>query len=68
MQRNIGNFHKDFYSKKIEKLAYHRSYYKILGKKHVAEVKHKSFESTPDDISTWYDYAERLLSKKSFCI
>ena len=32
MQRNIGDFHKDFYIKQIEKLAYHRSYYKILGK------------------------------------
>ena len=32
MQRKIGDFHKDFYIKQIEKLAYHRSYYKILGK------------------------------------
>ena len=32
MQRNIGDFHSEFYIKQIEKLAYHRSYYKILGK------------------------------------
>ena len=25
MQRKIGDFHKDFYIKKIEKIAYHRS-------------------------------------------
>ena len=32
MQRKIGDFHNEFYIKPIEKLAYHRSYYKILGK------------------------------------
>ena len=53
IQRNIGDFHKDFYIQQIEKLAYHRSYYKIIGKHHVADVRHKSFESTPGDISTW---------------
>ena len=53
MQRKIGDFHKDFYIKQIEKLAYHRSYYKILGKNHVADVRHKTFESTPVHISTW---------------
>ena len=57
MQRKIGDFHKDFYNKQIEKLSYHRSYYKIIGKNHVADVRHKSFESTPGDISTRYDYA-----------
>ena len=60
MQRNIGDFHKDFYIKQIEKLAYYRSYYKILGKHHVADVRHKAFESTPVDISTWSGYAERF--------
>ena len=60
MQRKIGYFHKDFYIKQIEKLAYHRSYYKILGKYHVAGVRHKAFESTPGDISTRSDYAERF--------
>ena len=60
MQRKIGDFHKDFYIKQIQKLAYHRSYYKILGKHHVDEVRHKVFESTPGDISTWSDYAERF--------
>ena len=60
IQRKIGDFHKDFYIKQIEKLAYHRSYYKILGKHHVADVRHKSFESTPDDISTRYNYDEQF--------
>ena len=30
----------------------------FLGKKHVADVRHKVFESTPGEISTWYDCAE----------
>ena len=60
MQRKIGDFQKYFYIQQIEKIAYHRSYYKILGKNHVAEVRHKEFESTPGDISTWSDYAERF--------
>ena len=56
IQRKIGDFHKDYYIKQIEKLAYHRSYYEILGKYHVADVRHKAFESTPGDISTRSDY------------
>ena len=60
MQRKIGDFHNDFYIKQIEKLAYHLSYYKILGKHHVADVRHKAFVSTPGDISTRSDYAERF--------
>ena len=57
MQRKIGDFYKNFYIKQIEKLAYHRSYYKILGKHHVAEVRHKTFDSTPGDISNRSNYA-----------
>ena len=38
IQCMIVNFHKDFYIQQVEKLAYHRSYYKILGKQHVADV------------------------------
>ena len=60
IQRNIGDFHKDFYIQQIEKLAYHCSYYKKTGKHNVADVRHKAFESTPDDISTQSDYAERF--------
>ena len=60
MQRKIGGFHSEFYIKQIEKLAYHRSYYKILGKNNVADVRHKAFESTPGDISTWSDYSEQF--------
>ena len=63
IQRNIGDFHKDFYIQKIEKLAYHRSYYKILGKHHVAGARHKAFESTPVDINNWSYYAERFGSE-----
>ena len=53
IQRKIADFHKDFYIKKIEKLAHHLRFYKIIGKHHVAGVRHKSFEYTPGDISTW---------------
>ena len=60
MKRKIGDFHKDFYIKKIEKLASHRSYYKIIGKHHVADVRYKAFESTSGDISTQSDYAKLL--------
>ena len=44
----------------MKKLAYHHSYYKILGKHHVADVIHKSFESTPGNIITRSEYAERF--------
>ena len=60
MQRKIDDFQNAFYIKQVEKLAYHRSYYKILGKHHVADVRHKAFESTPGDISTRSDYAGRF--------
>ena len=60
MQQKIFEFHNEFYIKQIEKLAYHRSYYKIIGKHHVADVRRKAFESTPGDISTRSDYAERF--------
>ena len=60
MQRKIGDFHNEFYIIRIEKLAYHRSYYKIIGKIHVSDVRHKAFESKPGDISTWSDCAERF--------
>ena len=45
-------------NKSKEKVAYHRSYYKILGKHHVANLRQKTFESTPGDIITRSDYAE----------
>ena len=32
IQHKIGHFHKEFYIQQIEKLAYHCSYYKIIGK------------------------------------
>ena len=51
---------KTFYIQKIEKLAYHRSYYKILGKHHAVGVRNKACESTPGDISTLSDYAKRF--------
>ena len=41
IQRKIDGFQKDFYLQQIEKLAYHRSCYKILGKHHVAGDRHK---------------------------
>ena len=60
IQSKIGDFHKDFYIKQIEKLAYHLSYYRILGKHHVADVRHKAFESTLGDNSTRSEYAEQF--------
>ena len=60
IQLKIGGFHKDFYTQKIEKLAYHRSYYKILGKHHVADIRHKLFESTSGDMSARSEYSERF--------
>ena len=48
------------FTKQIEKLAYHHSYYKILRKRPVDDIRHKAFESTPGNISTWSDYAERF--------
>ena len=63
VKRKIGDFHKDFYIQQIEKLAYHRSFYKILGKHHVAGVRHNSFESTPGNIRHRSDYAERFIFK-----
>ena len=61
IQRKIGDFQKDFYIQKIGKLAYHLSHYKILVKHHVSDVRHKSFESTPGDISTWSYYSEQFI-------
>ena len=58
IQRKIGDFRKYFYIRQIEKLAYHRSYYKIIGKHHVADVRHGAFKSTPGDISIRSDYAK----------
>ena len=58
VQHKIGDFHKYFYIQQLEKLSYHHSYYKIIGKHHVADVRHKTFESTPGDISNWSNYAE----------
>jgi hypothetical protein len=60
IQRKIGEFHEHFYIQQIEKLAYHRSCYKILGKFHVADDRQKAFESRPGDINTRSDYAERF--------
>ena len=59
MQRKIGDIKNEFYIKQIEKLAYHHSYYKILGRHHVVDVRHKAFESKPGGISTRSDYAEQ---------
>ena len=60
IQCKIGYFHKDFYIQQIKKLAYHRSYYKIIGKHHVFGVRYKTFESTRGNISTYSYCAERF--------
>ena len=51
---------KQFYIQQIEKRYYHHSYYKILGKYHVDDVRHKEFDSKPGDISTRSYYAKRF--------
>ena len=61
LQHRIDDFYKDFNTHQIEKLAYHCSHYKILGKHHIADIRHKAFESTPDDISTWSDSAKQFI-------
>ena len=61
IQRTNGDFLKGFYIQQIEKSSYHCSYYKILGKHHVADVRNKAFGSTPGNISTWYDYDEQFI-------
>ena len=61
IHRKIGDFNKDFYIQQIEKLSYHRSYYKILGKYHVDDVRHNAFEYTPGDISNRSDYAKQFI-------
>ena len=61
VQRKIGGFHKDFFIQQIEKLAYHRNYYKIIEKHNVADFRHKAFESTWGDNSTRWDYAEKFI-------
>ena len=53
-------FTKSFIYSTNLKLAYHRSYYKIIGKHHFADVRHKLFESTPGNISTRSDYEEQF--------
>ena len=61
IQHKISDFHKEFYIQQIEKLAYHHRYYKILGKHRVADVRNKSFEYTPGNISTQSDYAKLFI-------
>ena len=60
IQHKIGDINKYFYTQQIEKLSYHRSYYKILGKNHIADVSHKSFESTPVNIITRSYYSKQF--------
>ena len=54
------NFTKAYKFQQIQKLAYHRSYYRILGKHHVADVIHVSFEPTLGDISTQSYYVKQF--------
>ena len=54
-------FIKTFIFKKIGNFAYLHSYYKLLEKNHVADVRHRAFESTPGNIINCSDYAECFL-------
>eukprot|EP00978_Attheya_sp_CCMP212_P009286 scaffold21956_cov70-Attheya_sp.AAC.2 len=60
IQAKTPDFERGRLYEKIETLAYHQSYYKILGKLHVADDRQKAFASTPGDISTRSDYAEQF--------
>ena len=62
----IGDFHQNYYIQQIEKLAYYRSYYKILGKHHVPYFRHKSFESAPEYTSIQSYYA-KIISFEPDC-
>ena len=59
MQRKIVDFHSEFYIKQIENQPTTAVTTKYL-ENHVADVRHKAFESTPGDISTRSDSAERF--------
>ena len=59
IQRNIGDFHKNFYIKN-RKIILLPQLLQNTRKNHVADVRHKAFESTPGDISTRSDYADRF--------
>ena len=60
--RNISDFQKYFYIQQIEKMSYHRSYYKIIGKHHVDDVRHKAFESTPGALNLTVNYRFNYLA------
>ena len=60
LEKKIGEFHSEYYLPSIEKLVYHRSYYKILGKNNVASIRQEAFQSSPGSIATRSDYAEKF--------
>ena len=57
-KNNIGELHQEYYLPSIERLVYHRSYYKIIGKNNVAYIRHNVFKSSTGSIATHSDYAE----------
>jgi len=60
LEKKIGEFHRDYYLPSIERLVYHRAYYKILGKNNVAAIRQDAFQSSPGSIATRSDYAEKF--------
>eukprot|EP00978_Attheya_sp_CCMP212_P041629 scaffold240978_cov74-Attheya_sp.AAC.1 len=60
LEKKIGEFHEEYYRPSIERLIYHRSYYKILGKNNVAAIRQDAFQNSPGSIATRSDYAEKF--------
>eukprot|EP00978_Attheya_sp_CCMP212_P009408 scaffold22285_cov77-Attheya_sp.AAC.1 len=60
LEKKIGEFHEEYYRPSIERLVYHRSYYKILGKNNVAAIRQDAFQNSPGSIATRSDYAEKF--------
>ena len=59
-KNNIGELHQEYYLPSIERLVYHRSYYKIIGKNNVAYIRHNALKSLPGSIATRSDYDENF--------
>ena len=64
METTISNFHTSFYIPEIQKLAFHITHVKILGKNHCSDFsqtefkRHKQFQ----DVLFRRDYSERVVA------
>ena len=60
VQRKIGDFHKDFIFNSLKNYPTTAVTTKYL-ENHVADIRHKAFESTPGDISNRSDYSKQFI-------